>query len=83
MAAVGLALESIFAQTKDRLAVSLSWVEPPDDTLNNQTAIDTYYRLQLTPQIEFGPTLGIVFDPVSNPEESTVYVGGLRVRIFL
>ena len=83
MAAIGIGFENIFAQTKDRLAVSLSWVEPPDDTLNNQTAIDTYYRLQLTPQIEFGPTLGIVFDPVSNPEESTVYVGGLRVRIFL
>lgn len=83
MAAIGIAFESIFALTKDRLGVSLSWVEPPDDTLNNQTAIDSYYRLQLTPQIEFGPTLGIVFDPVSNPEESTVYVGGLRVRIFL
>ena len=83
MAAIGIGFENIFAQTKDRLAVSLSWVEPPDDAFTNQTAIDAYYRLQLTPQIEFGPTLGMVFDPVSNPEESTVYVGGLRVRFFL
>ena len=83
MAAIGIGIENIFDQTKDRFAVSLSWVEPPDDKLNNQTAIDAYYRLQLTPQIEFGPTLGIVFDPVSNSEESTIYVGGLRVRFFL
>lgn len=83
MAAIGIGIESIFSKTKDRLAVSVSWVEPPDDTLDNQTAIDAYYRAQITPQIEFGPTFGVVFDPVDNPEEDSVYVWGLRARIFL
>ena len=83
MVAVGVGVDKIFGQSKDRIAVSFSWVEPPDDAKDNQTAIDAYYRVQLTPQIQFGPTLGIVFDPVNNPEESTVSVWGLRVRIAL
>jgi hypothetical protein len=29
-----------------------------------------------------GPTFGIVFDPVDNPEEDTVYVLGIRTRIY-
>ena len=49
---------------------------PEDATL------DAYYRVQLTPQIQIGPTFGIVFDPVNNPEEDTVYVAGLRARIY-
>ena len=49
----------------------------------SQTAIDAFYRVQLTPQLQFGPTLGIVFDPVDNPDEDTVFVGGLRARIYL
>lgn len=83
MVAVGLGIDKIFGQSKDRIAVSFSWAEPTDDTMDNQTAIDAYYRVQLTPQIQFGPTLGIVFDPVSNPEENTIYVVGLRTRIAL
>jgi porin len=82
MFAVGTAVDKIFGQSKDRIAVSVSWVEPTDDTKNNQTSIDAYYRVQLTPQIQFGPTLGIVFDPVDNPEEDTVCVVGLRTRIY-
>jgi hypothetical protein len=83
MAAVGFGIENIFSQTKDRFAVSFSWVEPTDDTKDNQTAIDSFYRFQITPQIDFGPTFGIVFNPVNNQEDDTVFVGGLRVRIFL
>lgn len=83
MVAVGLAVDQIFSQSKDRVALGLSWVEPPDDSLDNQTAIDAYYRIQVTPQIQFGPTLGIVFDPVNNADEDTVTVVGVRARVYL
>ena len=82
MFAVGTAIDDIFGQANDRLAFGLSWVESIDETLGSQTSFDAFYRVQLTPQIEVGPTFGIVFDPVSNPEEDTVYVGGIRTRIF-
>lgn len=82
MWSAGTAVDNIFGQSKDRIAVSYSWTKPIDDTKNNQSAIDAYYRIQLTPQIQIGPTLGIVFDPVDNPDEDTVYVGGLRTRLY-
>ena len=44
---------------------------------------DAYYRVQLTPEIEIGPTLDVVFDPVRNPDDDTVYVWGFRARIAL
>lgn len=45
--------------------------------------IDAYYRVQLTPEIEVGPALEVIFDPVRNPDHDTVYVWGLRARIAL
>jgi len=43
--------------------------------------IDTYYRVQVTPEIQVGPTFQVIFDPVRNPDEDTVYVWGIRTRI--
>ena len=45
--------------------------------------IDAYYRVQLSPEIEIGPTLEITFDHVRNPDDDTVYVCGFRTRTFL
>ena len=44
-------------------------------------ALDAYYRVQLTPEIQVGPTLEVVFDPVRNPDEDTVFVWGFRTRL--
>jgi porin len=49
--------------------------------LDDQNEIDAYYRVQLTPEIQIGPTFQIIFDPVRNPDEDTVYVLGIRTRI--
>jgi hypothetical protein len=54
------------------------------------TATETQQIGQFHPFIRYGyadvdadgPTLGIVFDPVDNPEEDTVYVMGLRTGIY-
>jgi len=83
MVAAGIGVDNIFGQNQDQIVVGVSWVKLTDDSKNNQTGIDAIYRVQLTPQIQFGPTLGIVFDPVDNPDEGTVFVGGVRARIYL
>jgi porin len=83
MVAAGIGVDNIFGQNQDQVVLGVSWTKPTDKTKDNQTAIDAFYRVQLTPQIQFGPTLGIVFDPVDNPDKDTVYVGGLRLRVFL
>lgn len=45
--------------------------------------MDAYYRIQLTPEIQVGPTFEVIFDPVRNPDKDTVYVWGFRSRIAL
>jgi porin len=83
MANAGLVIDGIFGQANDRIGVGYTWSNPEDSTLDNQGAIDAYYRVQLTPEIQIGPTLEVVFDPVRNPDEDTVTVWGFRTRIEL
>ena len=81
MANAGLVIDGIFGQANDRIGVGYTWSNPEDSSLDNQGAIDAYYRVQLTPEIQIGPTLEVVFDPVRNPDEDTVFVGGFRTRL--
>ena len=81
MANAGLIIDQIFGQANDRIGVGYTWSDPADRTLDNQGALDAYYRVQLTPEIQVGPTLEVVFDPVRNPDEDTVFVWGFRTRL--
>ena len=83
MVNVGLVTDGIFGQDKDRIGVGYTWSDPADSSLDKQQMIDAYYRVQLTPEIEIGPTLEVIFDPVRNPDDDTVYVLGFRTRIAL
>jgi porin len=83
MANVGLIIDDIFGQEKDRIGVGYTWSNPADRSLDDQHTIDAYYRVQVTPEIEVGPTLEVVFNPVKNPNDNTVFVWGFRTRIGL
>ncbi len=80
---VGLVTDGIFGQANDRIGVGYTWSDPADRSLDKENMIDAYYRVQLTPEIEIGPTLEVIFDPVRNPDDDTVYVWGFRTRIAL
>ena len=81
MANAGLVIDGIFGQANDRIGVGYTWSDPANHELDNQSQIDSYYRVQVTPEIQIGPTFQLIFDPVRNPEEDTVYVWGIRTRI--
>jgi porin len=81
MANAGLTIDGIFGQDKDRIGVGYTWSDPADRSLDEQNMIDAYYRVQLTPEIQVGPTLEVIFDPVRNPDDDTVFVSGFRARI--
>ena len=83
MANVGLVIDNIFGQNKDRIGIGYTWSHPADSSLNNEDMIDAYYRIQLTPEIQIGPTLDVIFDPVNNPDEDTAIVWGFRARMAL
>lgn len=83
MVNVGLVTDNIFGQDKDRIGLGYTWNDPVDQNLDDQGVIDAYYRVQLTPEIQIGPTLEVIIDPVRNQDESTVTVWGLRARVAL
>lgn len=76
---LGMVIDQVFRQSDDRIGIGYTWSDPADSSLDIQHEIDSYYRVQLTPEIEIGPTFRIIFDPVHNPNEDTIFVG----RIFI
>jgi porin len=83
MVNAGLVIDNIFGQDNDRIGLGYTWADPADGKLDNQSEIDAYYRLQLTPEIQIGPTLSVIFDPVRNPDEDRITVWGFRTRVAL
>lgn len=80
MANIGVAVDEVFGQLNDRIGIGYTWADPANDALDNQHTIDAYYRIQMTPLIQVSPTLHIVFEPVSNPQDDTVLVWGMRAK---
>lgn len=77
----GVAVDDIFGQSNDRIGVGLTWADPADPGFGNQTALDVYYRVQVTPELSVSPMLQVIFDPVRNPSEDEVFVFGIRSRL--
>jgi porin len=77
----GVAIDDIFGQSNDRVGVGFTWAEPATGGLDDQWAVDAFYRVQVTPELTFGPTLQVVIDPARNPDEDVLFVGGIRSRI--
>jgi porin len=75
----GVAIDDVFGQSNDRIGIGLTWTRPSNGSLDNQGAIDVFYRVQVTPQIAVTPTLQLIIDPVRSPKDE-VWVLGVRTR---
>ncbi len=78
----GVAFNNIFGQSDDRIGIGLTWAEPANGALDDQKAIDMFYRVQVTPQVAVSPTLQVIFDPVRNPDDDEIFTLGIRTRFF-
>ena len=76
MVNVGMVTGRIFGQSNDRVELGFSWADPADSDLDDQSAIDAYYLVQVTPEIQLGPTLEVDINPIRNPDEGTVAAYG-------
>jgi porin len=69
-----------FGKHRSEIGVAVSLQDPIDNSLDEQTTLEAYYRWQLSPQLALTPSLQILHNPALNPERSTVVLGGLRFR---
>ena len=80
-ASAGIVIDRIFGQSDDRIGIGYTWSDPANSKLDNENMIDAYYRVQLTPTIEIGPTVEYIHEPVRDPEEDSAFIWGARARI--
>lgn len=76
---LGVAIDT-FAQRNDRIGIGMSWSHPADGDLDDQGALDLFYRAEVTPQIAVTPTLQLILNPALNPSQDAVWVLGVRSR---
>jgi len=71
----------------DLLGVGLNWGQPNEDTfgpgLRDQYTAEVFYRWQLAPQLAITPDVQLIIDPALDPQESSIWVFGLRARLAL
>jgi len=65
--------------------VGAGWAEPSRKTfgpgLKNETVLETSYKFQLSESFSITPDVQVVFNPANNPDESSVWVFGLRALL--
>ena len=72
-----------FNETKDLFGFGLNWGRPPQSGLDDQYTAEIFYRLQLTQNLALTPDVQLIIDPALNPQESSIWVFGLRARLAL
>ena len=72
-----------FKESKDLFGFGLNWGRPPASGLDDQYTAEIFYRLQLTQNLAITPDVQLIIDPALNPQESSIWVFGLRARLAL
>lgn len=71
----------------DVLGVGLNWSRPDEDVfgpgLDDQYTAEIYYRFQVLKVLTVTPDVQLIIDPALNPQESSIWVFGLRARLAL
>jgi porin len=68
------------------IGLGFNWGKPNQTSFegaDNQYTAELFWRYQLTKEIEFTPSVQYIKDPALNPEESSLWAYGLRLRVVL
>ena len=65
----------------DQLGFGLSWGRPADGGLRDQYTAEIFYRLQVTAAFAVTPDVQVVFDPIFNKAEDSIFVFTLRAGL--
>jgi porin len=76
----GLVILEPLGRSRDMIGVGAAWSKPsPDFGVRNETLLEFFYRIALTPSIHVTPDLQIIFSPAANPDPDVVVVPGIRL----
>ncbi len=78
---VGIGFKTTGTKAQDVLGIGIGWGDPPDPALQDQISSELYYRFQILENIALTPSIQMIVNPAANPNETTVWVAGLRLRL--
>ena len=67
----------------DRIGLGAWWADPTAADLEAEYGLEAFWKLQLSPFLEFGPDLQLIFNPQDGAEDDPVVVAGLRIRLII
>lgn len=75
----------IRVRSDDLFGAAATWARPPEDEDGrDQATIETFYRVQLTDNLQLTPALHLTFRPSYNPDRDIVWVASVvRIRFTL
>ncbi len=76
----GFGLEDPFDNAGDEFGMAAAWAQPSDPQLSDEWVVESFYRLQLSPTMQFTPDVQFIINPSSGTKD-VVVVFGLRLRI--
>jgi hypothetical protein len=80
---VGTGVESPFNYADGLIGMAFGWGNPANSSLRDQYAIETFYRLPLTPIFTVTPDIQLIIHPSEAPSTDLIGVFGLRLRMLL
>ena len=64
-------------------SLGAGWAKPSGEDLDDEYVIETSYKFQVWPFLSLTPDLQLLLSPANNPDESSVWVFGLRAILNL
>lgn len=83
---VGVGYQPQEHRNRNLIAVAANWGRANPESFGNdddQYALELFYRLQLTREIALTPNVQLIVDPALNPDDDSIWVGGIRGRLAL
>ncbi len=75
------------AERRDVLGIGLNWSRPSDTAiapgLDDQYSVELFYRIQISQSLAITPDVQLIVDPALNPDDDSIFVAGLRLRLAL
>jgi len=76
----GFGIEGPCNRPDDMFGVGVAWGDPTDPMVDDETVIETFYRIQLTDTLTVTPDLQFILDPGANPARDVIVVAGVRLQ---
>ena len=76
----GFGLEDPFGNAGDMFGLGVGWADPDARSLRDEYVVEAFYRVQVTPTLQFTPDFQVVFQPSASTDDA-VGVFSLRFRI--